>query len=159
MLRIREYTGQVRRGYFVKDLSGAQFIRGKDYESVVKRLRNPDREIVWVNAVDPAQCRGRILPHQEGKNFVCVPGTAVACIGGNPVAVMERQGKTLRILEEDLTAKALEQCLRLFAEDFKRGSLFPAVKRIVVKEYPDTAGAALQQAGFMKEMQDYVLYR
>lgn len=159
VLRIWEYTGQARRGYFVKDLSGAQFIRGKDYESVVRRLRNPEKKMIWINAVDPAQCRGKILPHQEGRNFVCVPGTAVACIGGDPVAVMERQGKTLRILEADLSAEALEQCLRLFAEDFKRGSFFGAVKRIVVKEYPDAAGAALERAGFMKEMQDYVLYR
>lgn len=159
VLRIWEYTGQARRGYFVKELSGAQFIRGKDYESVVRRLTNPEKKMIWVNAVDPAQCRGKILPHQEGKNFVCVPGTAVAYRGGDPVMVMERQGKTLRLFEPDMTADRLEQCLRLFAEDFKRGSLFPAVKRIVVKEYPAQAGEALGKAGFMKEMQDYVLYR
>ncbi len=159
VLRIWEYTGQARRGYFVKDLSGAQFIRGKDYESVIRRLRNPERKTIWVNAVDPAQCRGKILPHQEGKSFVCVPGTAVACIGGNPVMVMERQGKKLRILEPDLSAEAVAECVLFFAADFKRGGLLPAVKRIVVKEYPDAAGTALEQAGFMKEMQDYVLYR
>lgn len=159
VLRIWEYTGQARRGYFVEGLSGAQFIRGKDYESVIRRLRNPERKTIWVNAVDPAQCRGKILPHQEGKSFVCVPGTAVACMGGDPVMVMERQGKTLRILEPGMSAEAVAECVRLFAEGFKRGSLFPAVKRIVVKEYPDTAGTALEQAGFMREMQDYVLYR
>jgi len=32
------------------------------------------------------------------------------------------------------------------------------VKRIVVKEYPAEAGEALRQAGFRREMQDYVLY-
>ena len=47
----------------------------------------------------------------------------------------------------------------VFIEEFKRGSIFPAVKRIVVKDYPDTAKEAFAQAGFMKEMQDYVLYR
>ncbi|MDE6389763.1 MAG: DEAD/DEAH box helicase [Lachnospiraceae bacterium] len=159
VLRIWEYTGQARRGYFVKDLSGAQFIRGKDYESVVRRLKEPEQKIVWINAADPAQCWGKILPHQEGRNFVCVPGTAVACAGGSPIAVMERQGKVLRILDKDLEEKRLEECLRIFIEEFKRGSIFPAIKRIVVKEYPDTAAGAFAQAGFMKEMQDYVLYR
>ena len=73
--------------------------------------------------------------------------------------VMERQGKKLRILEPDLSAEAVAECVRFFAADFKRGGLLPAVKRIVVKEYPDAVGTALEQAGFMKEMQDYVLYR
>ncbi len=159
VLRIWEYTGQARRGYFVKDLSGAQFIRGKDYEGVIRQLQNPEKKLVWVSAVDPVQCWGKILPHQDGKNFINVPGTAVACLGGKPVAVMERQGKVLRILETDLTEKTLEECFRLFAEEFKRGSIFPAVKRIVVKEYDDMVGEALGKAGFMKEMQDYVLYR
>ena len=159
VLRIWEYTGQVRRGYFVKELSGAQFIRGKDYESVVRRLHNPEKKIVWINAADPAQCWGKILPHQEGKNFMNVPGTAVACMGGNPIAVMERQGKVLRILEADLQRETLEECFGIFAEEFKRGNIFPGVRRIVVKEYPDMAADVLKHAGFMKEMQDWVLYK
>lgn len=154
VLRIWEYTGQARRGYFVKDLSGAQFIRGKDYESVVRRLQDPQKKLVWINAADPAQCWGKILPHKEGRSFINVPGTAVACYGGQPVAVMERQGKVLRIWEENLQ----KECLRLFAEKFKQGSIFAGMKRIVVKEYPDAAAWALRQAGFRKEMQDYVLY-
>lgn len=159
VLRIWEYTGQARRGYFVKELSGVQFIRGKDYASVVRSLQEPEQKIIWMNAVDPAQCWGRILPHGEGRNFVCVPGTVVACIGGAPVAVMERQGKVFRVMDADLQGNRMEECLRVFIEEFKRGSIFPAVKRIVVKDYPDTAKEAFAQAGFMKEMQDYVLYR
>ena len=38
VLRIWEYTGQARRGYFVEGLSGAQFIRGSDYQAVVRLL-------------------------------------------------------------------------------------------------------------------------
>lgn len=154
VLRVWEYTGQARRGYFVKDLSGAQFILGKDYESVVRRLQDPQKKLVWINAADPAQCWGKILPHREGRSFINVPGTAVACYGGLPVAVMERQGKVLQIWEEALQ----EECLRLFTEKFKQGSIFAGSKRIVVKEYPDAAAEALRQAGFRKEMQDYVLY-
>ena len=72
---------------------------------------------------------------------------------------MERQGKALRVLEADLQAETLDECFRIFAEEFKRGNIFPAVKRIVVKEYPDMAADVLKHAGFMKEMQDWVLYK
>lgn len=155
VLRIWEYTGQARRGYFVEGMSGVQFIRGKDYPAVTRRLQNPEKNIVWINAADPAQCWGKVLPHKEGRGFLNVAGSAVACCGGLPVMVMERQGKTLRVLEEDV----VEECLRLFVEEYKGGKIFPMQKRIVVKEYPDTAKEALAKAGFLKEMQDYVLYK
>ena len=57
-----------------------------------------------------------------------IAGNAVACFGGIPVAVMERQGKSLRIFEE----KQQEECLKLFVQEYKRGKIFPALKRVVV---------------------------
>ncbi len=155
VLRIREYTGQARRGYFVDGMSGVQFIREKDYGTVVRMLQKPEKKLIWINAADPVQCWGKILPHREGRNFLNIAGNAAACFGGVPVAVMERQGKTLRIFDETRQ----EECLKLFVQEYKRGKIFPALKRIVVKEYPDTAEAALAEAGFFREMQDYVLYR
>ena len=157
VLRVWEYTGQARRGYFVEGLSGAQFILAKDYASVTRMLdRNQQqRELVWVNAADPAQCWGKVLPHREGRSFMNVPGNAVACYGGLPVAVMERQGNVLRVFEDG----QLEECLQLFAQEYKKGRIFPSLKRIVVKKYPDLAPEALTRAGFFREMHDYVLYR
>lgn len=155
LLRIWEYTGRVRRGYFVEGMSGAQFIREKDYGSVVRLLQRPEQKIVWVNAADPAQCWGKVLPHKEGRSFMNIPGNAVACLGGVPIAVMERQGKVLRIFEEERR----EECLKIFVEEFGKGKIFTGLKRIVVKEYPAGAGEALAGAGFTKEMQDYVLYK
>lgn len=155
LLRIWEYTGRVRRGYFVEGMSGAQFIREKDYRSVVRLLDRPEQKIIWVNAADPAQCWGKVLPHREGRSFMNIPGNAVACLGGVPIAVMERQGRVLRIFEEERQ----EECLKIFAEEFGKGKIFTGLKRIVVKEYPAGAGETLAGAGFTKEMQDYVLYR
>ena len=155
VLRIWEYTGQARRGYFVQGMSGAQFIRKKDYASVIKTLNAPDKKLIWINAADPAQCWGKILPHKGDRSFLNIPGNAVACFGGVPVAVMERQGKILRIFDEALA----EDCMKLFAQEFKRHKLFPSLKRIVVKEYPQTATEALTAAGFGREMKDYVLYQ
>ena len=155
VLRVWEYTGQARRGYFVQGMSGAQFIQGKAAASVMRMLQKPEEKLVWVNATDPAQSWGNILPHLPGRGFTRVPGTAAACLGGRVAAVMERQGKLLRLFEPD-TAKA---CMKAFAREYDRGKIFAGIKRIVLKEYPDEAREALEEAGFRKEMQDYVLYR
>ena len=157
VLRIQEYTGQVRRGYFVEGLSGAQFIRDKDFHSVRLALEQPQEEIIWLSAVDPVQIWGKVIPHLDGRSFTNVPGTAVAVKAGVPEAVFERQGKTLRIFGkwEEMTGK---QMLERFAEAFRGKRLFAGIKRVVVKEYPAEAAAALAAAGFIREMQDYVLY-
>ncbi|MBD5527216.1 MAG: DEAD/DEAH box helicase [Lachnospiraceae bacterium] len=180
LLRVWEYTGQVRRGYFVKGLSGAQFIRRQDFESVTARLMHPQAELVWLNAAEPMQPWGKLLAHEPERNFVNVPGTAVAFKGGLPIMVFERQGKVLRLLgtekrqggegqdaisgdnipaEAILQGDVLYEALALFAEEFRCGRIFPGKKRISVKEYPTCAAQALAAGGFTHEIQDYVLYR
>lgn len=178
LLRVQEYTGQVRRGYFVRGLSGAQFIRREDFESVTHSLLHPvsvsvtmnadtagertslsgicpQGEVTWLNAADPAQLWGKMFPHDEGKAFLNVPGTAVALVGGIPAAVFERQGKIFRVFQKE----RLEEILLRFVEEFKRSRIFAGRKRIVVKEYPAEAAEAFSKSGFMREMQDYSLYR
>ncbi len=155
LLRVQEYTGQVRRGYFVKGLSGAQFIRRKDFGGVTASLLHPVEETVWICASDPMQPFGKMLPHEEGREFINLPGTALALRGGIPVLLFEKQGKTLRIFEKE----GLTEVLRLLADIYKRGGIFREKKRIVVKEYPAQAQEALTESGFVRNVQDYVLYR
>ena len=154
VLRIWEYVGKVRRGYFVSGLSGAQFIRKEDYGAVTRALAAPEERVIWLNGADPAQLWGKVLPHKEDRSFLNVPGTAVALKRGLPVAVLERKGRVLRVFEPD----CLEEAMDSFVQDFKGRRLFGKVKRLIIKEYPQTAGEALKRAGFMKEMQDYTLY-
>lgn len=171
ILRVQEYTGQVRRGYFIKGLSGAQFIRSKDFEGVTASLRTYDmqhmhksdtlqKELVWLNAADPMQPWGKLLAHEQGKSFMNVPGTAVAFCNGVPVALFERQGKILRVLASHFHVEGtmLQEVLSIFVQEYRQKRIFAGKKRIIVKEYPDGAGTALAAAGFEKEMQDYVLY-
>lgn len=155
VLRIWEYTGQVRRGYFVKGLSGVQFIREKDFEGVMYALENPKEQLLWMPAPDPAQPWGKYLAHQENRNFLNIPGTAVALKNGSPLAVMERQGRVFKFFGEE----GAKECLEAFAKDFQKKRLFSHIKRLIVKEYPKELGDALKAGGFQKEMQDYVLYR
>lgn len=155
LLRVQEYTGQVRRGYFVKGLSGSQFIRRKDFESVTASLLHPRKETLWLNAADPVQPWGKLIPHETNRSFVNVPGTVIAFRSGLPVALFERQGKTLRIFD----GAGSEEALRLFAEEFRRGGILLGRKRIVVKDYPPEEATVLSESGFLREMQDFCLYR
>lgn len=158
MLGIWEYTGKIRRGYFFRGMSGAQFVRNMDYQAVLS-AQNTDipeeSEIIWLNAADPAQVWGKVLEHKEGRSFLCVPGTAAALKSGIPAAVFERKGKVLRCFEDS----GMEEIMSAFVRSYKKLQIFPDKKRLVIKEYPEHMGEVLKQAGFMKEMQDYVLYR
>ena len=155
VLRGWEYTGRVRRGYFVRGLSGAQFVRSEDFERVLRELRHPGDEILWLNSTDPAQSWGRVLAHVEGRSFTCVSGTLAALRGGVPVAVLERSGAVLRVFE---TAHGAEIVSSL-ARDFLQKRVFPQRSRIVVKEYQPELHEPLLSAGFKPQMLDLVLYR
>lgn len=154
-LRVWEYTGRVRRGYFIEGLSGIQFIRDKDFAKTMQELENPNGEIVWIPAVDPFQLWGKLLKHIPDRSFLNVLQTVVALYSGRPVAVLERQGKVLRVFEDDKLAEALT----LLVSDFNRKRIYPAFNRITIKQYPETAADLLIKAGFRRELQDYVLYR
>lgn len=155
VLRVWEYTGRVRRGYFIEGLSGIQFIREKDFAGTMALLEQPEDQTVWIPASDPSQPWGKYLPHVKDRAFLNVAGTVAALKSGVPAAVFERQGKVLRVFDDT----DLSEPLRLFSRDYGSKRLFPALNRIVVKQYPKEVAPALAGAGFIREMQDYVLYR
>jgi ATP-dependent Lhr-like helicase len=154
-LRVREYTGEVRRGYFVEGLSGAQFIRAEDFTRVIHALANPRDDLVCINAADPLMPWGKLLPHLPERSFICVAGTIAVLKAGVPVALLEKQGQILRVFEPELTAEIVS----VLAEDFKKGLIFPNLKRLIIKQYPKEAEAALKSAGFSGQMLEFVLYR
>lgn len=153
LLRQMEYTAQVRRGYFVRGLSGAQFVRAGDFERICGALRQIDGTPVCLNATDPAQAWGRILKHEPEKQFLCVPGTAAVLAGGAVRLILERQGAVLRCFD------AQAQDYAAVAEAFRAGRLFPQLTLLSVREYPQQAAQGLEKAGFVREMRDYVLDR
>lgn len=160
VLRVQEYTGQVRRGYFVEGFSGAQFIRQEEFGGVTSMLLHPNKEILWISAADPMQPWGKLLPHKEGRGFVNISGNVAALQGGVPIAVFERQGQVLRVFEQtSLEEDSLEEAIRLFVESYKRGRIFTDRKRILVKEYPKEIASLLEGCGFGREVSGYALYR
>lgn len=155
ILRVWEFTGRVRRGYFIEGLSGVQYIRDKDFAHTMEILEQPSDEIIWISAIETLQQWGKSLPHLQERAFLNIPGTAVALHKGLPVAVFERQGKVLRVFDDTM----LPEVMAVFAKDFSRKRIFMTLNRLVVKQYPLEAEDSLVQAGFNREMQDYVLYR
>lgn len=136
-------------------MSGAQFIRGQEYDAVTAALREPSGGIRWLNGTDPAFMWGKPLNLPDDRGFVAVPGTVAALDTGRLAAVLERQGKALRVYETDRLCEIMETFIR----DFKQGALYPEQKRLVLREYPPEAAEALKMAGYMQEMKDYVVYR
>ncbi|MCC6191009.1 MAG: DEAD/DEAH box helicase [Anaerolineales bacterium] len=84
-----ELRGEVRRGYFVAGLAGAQFA----LPAAVELLRSaPDQGAVVLNAVDPANVYGGDLGVEGAPRFARVPSTHVALVRGRPVVVFEDNG-------------------------------------------------------------------
>ena len=155
LLRVWEYTGRARRGYFVRGLPGMQFVRAGDYDRVRRLLDEPDQPALWLPAADPAQPYGRLLEHEAGRAFTRVAGTAVCLAGGRVTAVLEKSGEILRIFDRDHASQALSA----LAREFRSGRIFTGRDRLCIKTCPDCAAAPLETAGFARVMLDFVLYR
>ncbi len=155
LLRVWEYTGRARRGYFVRGLSGMQFVRAGDYDRVRRLLDESEQPALWLPAQDPAQPYGRLLEHEAGRAFTRSAGTAVCLIGGRVAAVLEKSGDALRIFDRETAPQALSA----LAREFHGGRILSWRDRLSIKTCPDWAAPQLERAGFARVMLDYVLYR
>ena len=114
-LNVFEDTGQVRRGYFVDGLGGAQFAGTSTIDQLRRHAltddvpgshRAPDTAVVLA-ATDPANPYGAALPwpdtaagaggHRPGRK----PGALVCLVEGALVAFVERGGKTVLTFSDD----------------------------------------------------------
>ena len=100
VLRTLEERGQVRRGYFVEGLGGAQFAQ----PGAVDRLRAPASPTVLVlSAVDPAQPWGAALPWprvEGGRGPSRTVGARVVLVDGSLRAFVERGGRRLMVFDD-----------------------------------------------------------
>lgn len=151
LLRQMEFTGAVRRGYFVRGLSGAQFVRTEEFDRICASLNEPESDSVCLNAVDPAQPWGRILKHEPDRAFVCVPGTAVVLRSGIVRIVLSRQGSVMNLYDAE------QKDMDALAAAYRSGRIFPELSVMTVREYPADAAQMFEKAGFVREMRDYVL--
>lgn len=117
-LNIFEDSGQVRRGYYVDGLGGAQFAGTSTVDQLRRHAltddapgshRAPNTATVLA-ATDPANPYGAALPwpdttpgaggHRPGRK----PGALVCLVEGELVAFVERGGKTVLTFSDDVPA-------------------------------------------------------
>jgi len=157
LLRTMEWQGTVRRGYFLRGFSGAQFVRSPELAAFSASLHaaHGDTDIHWLSAADPAQITGRLLPHAPGREFTCIAATAVAMHQGEVIALAERNGAAFRCFEPTLLRPALESYIRAY----RTGRIYPGRRKLQLAEFCPEAAEWLPIAGFRREMQYWVLDR
>ncbi len=158
-LKQMEYAGDIQRGYFFTGISGIQFM----LPAAVKRLEADKPDYQVLNASDPAQPYGRIIPQSEQElPFICVPGTAIVFFKGKPVVLLERYGEKISFSEG---FPNLNEAASAFKDAFQEKRVWPDRKRIAVKYWPEDPEqkeklqSALTAAGFMPEIDKMVLWR
>jgi ATP-dependent Lhr-like helicase len=136
-----ELRGEIRRGYFVAGLAGAQFALPEAVEKLRQASQSPNDALIVLNATDPANIFG-------APRFARVPSTDVVLWRGQPVLIAENNGAELTTqpeIDPSIVSRAVE---KYFAQMIAR--------RIVVKQWnrADVVGspgeAILKSLGFYR---------
>ncbi|MDQ4005145.1 MAG: DEAD/DEAH box helicase, partial [Actinomycetota bacterium] len=146
-LTTMEAQGRVRRGYFVRGLSGVQFATGTSVERL-RRLAGTALRLVA--ASDPANPYGPILPVAADVPYrpTRVAGNWLVLAGGRPILGIEGWGKRLVPLDAERVGRAVPLLADLAARHPRR--------RIVVETWGEEAviggpgEGSLANAGFAR---------
>jgi ATP-dependent Lhr-like helicase len=150
-----ELLGTARRGYFVEGLGGAQFA----LPGAVERLRSlpqADGSLQVLAATDPANPYGATLswPKLEGQRRPArTAGAYVMLRDGQPLLYVERGGKGILRLQQQLDDGELIECLKALAEAAQAGQIEKlAVERLDGEPVIGSGlEAALIEAGFRRQ--------
>jgi ATP-dependent Lhr-like helicase len=105
-LKRLELRGEVRRGYFVEGLAGAQFALPEAVERLRTVREDPDAPLVAIAATDPAY--PDLLPRPRGASALLITRR------GQPVITVEGNGRRVTILAE-LSAAEMSVAVALIA--------------------------------------------
>ncbi len=166
-----ELTGEVRRGYFVEGLTGAQFAT-PEATLALQDLHAPsatDAPLVLLHSQDPANLYGSGAPFDipllDGgtRHLLRRPGNWLVLKLGKPILLVEQQGRKLTALptaaENDVIAAA-----KVLPRMFEHQRSLVAKHKLTVEEWngqPVTATPGkgwLEAAGFVRDYQGMTLY-
>jgi ATP-dependent Lhr-like helicase len=165
-----ELAGEVRRGYFVEGLSGAQFAL-PEAARLLQELSvpaQPQPPLILLHSLDPANLYGSGAPFDlallagGARPFLRRAGNWLVQRGGKPVLFVEQQGKRLTALPS-ATADEVARAVALLPA-ILGGSARDVRHKLVVEtwnEQPVTTTAGkelLEQAGFVRDYQAMTLY-
>jgi ATP-dependent Lhr-like helicase len=141
-LKRMEYRGEVRRGYFVRGLAGAQFA----LPEAVERLRaaaddEPDAPFVVMSSADPANAHALPLHGVEADRLARPRGRAVLVLRRGLV-ILSVEGRGRRIaLRERTDAETLSGAIREWLEYVRRAQSASRRRRDITIETIDGASA------------------
>jgi ATP-dependent Lhr-like helicase len=166
-----ELAGEVRRGYFVEGLSGAQFAT-PEASDALQQLHLPSTAtapVLLLHSMDPANMYGSGAPFDiallDGgtRSFQRRPGNWLVLRAGRPVLLVEQQGKRLTALpsssRDDILAAVA--CLPGM---FDSNHALKNRHKLTVEEWnaqPVTTTEGkdlLEAAGFVRDYQGMTLY-
>lgn len=164
-----ELAGEVRRGYFVEGLSGAQFAL-PEAAQLLHDLALPSTSqapVVLVNSLDPANLYGAGAPWEPGDDFarpfVRRAGNWLVLRGGRPILIAEQQGQRI-ITAPNLSRDELAAATACLPALLQNGAARGIRHKLTVEEWngqPVTATVGkdvLEAAGFVRDYQAMSLY-
>ncbi len=166
-----ELAGDVRRGYFVEGLSGAQFALPEAARTLqeLSLPAQPQPPLVLLHSLDPANLYGSGAPFDltlltDGtRPFHRRAGNWLVLRAGNPILLIEQQGKRLTALP-GVPSEEIARAVALLPAILGARTPGDLRHKLVVEtwnEQPVTATegrAMLEQAGFVRDYQAMTLY-
>ena len=166
-----ELAGEVRRGYFVEGLSGAQFALPEAVQqlSTLATSDGHDEPVLLLHSCDPANLYGSGAPLGWGTDLTEPPtmarrpGNWLAVKGGKIILLMEQNGKRLTPWPT-ATVRDVQAALQTLSELLKTPAGQDWKGKITVEEWQGqpvmtTQGKEfLEAAGFVRDYQAMTLY-
>jgi ATP-dependent Lhr-like helicase len=170
VLSRRELAGEVRRGYFVEGLAGAQFALPAAVD-LLQGLHLPstaNAPVILLHSLDPANLYGAGAPLDVAlldggtRPFLRRAGNWLVVRAGRPILLIEQHGKRLTALPS-ASADEVREAVACLPQLLRRRGGSPLPK-LTVEEWNgepvvSTPGHdMLQSAGFIRELQTMTLY-
>lgn len=160
-----ELAGEVRRGYFVEGLSGAQFALPEAARMLqdIAMPSSAQAPVILVNSLDPANLYGSGGALESGQAFLRRAGNWVVLKAGRPVLIVEQQGKRLTTATQ-ASRDDFAQAVGRLPEILKLTGSGDVRHRLTVETWDDapvtsTIGKELlESAGFVRDYQAMTLY-
>jgi ATP-dependent Lhr-like helicase len=113
-----EFRGEVRRGYFVRGLSGAQFALPEAVEMLRSATPSGEADAVVITASDPANVFTLPMSQDPARDAFVRPrssGALLVTLDGRVVMIAERRGERI-VIRPDASATDVTKAARAVAE-------------------------------------------